>query len=168
MAKSDEPVTAYPAKELTEPQDQSGGPGLDAELTPKANWSQLEFWDDEGKPYLQEYEGRGLLKNKAVLITGGDSGIGRAVSIMMAREGADVSFVHLPEEEKDAKLTVKEIEKAGRKANAMALNLREEGNCQKAVDEHMKKFGKLNCLVNNGKPLFSRLSPGWVVKISAG
>jgi len=146
---SDKPVTAYPAESLTEPQDQSGGPGLDTELKPAANWSQLEYWTDDGKPFLQEYEGRGLLKDQAVLITGGDSGIGRAVAILMAREGADVSFVYLPEEEPDAKITVKAIENAGRKANAMALNLREEANCKKAVEEHMKAFGKLNCLVNN-------------------
>lgn len=146
---SDKPVTAYPAESLTEPQDQSGGPGLDTKLTPSANWSQLEFWSDDGKPYLQDYEGRGLMKDQAVLITGGDSGIGRAVSILMAREGADVSFVYLPEEEEDAKITAKEIEKAGRKANPMALNLREEANCKKAVDDHMKAFGKLSCLVNN-------------------
>ncbi|KAF2759892.1 NAD(P)-binding protein [Pseudovirgaria hyperparasitica] len=142
------PITAYPSTEL-KTQDQEGGPGLDSELDPSANWTQLEFFDDDGKPYLKEYEGRGLLKDKAVLITGGDSGIGRAVAILMAREGADVSFVHLPEEEQDANKTVKLIEKAGRKANPMALDLREEQNCKKAIDEHMKAFGKLSVLVNN-------------------
>lgn len=71
----------------------------------------------------------------------------------MAREGADISFVHLPEEEEDAKDTVKEIEKAGRKAISMALNLREEANCKKAVEEHMKAFGRLNILVNNSESL---------------
>ncbi|KAK4539833.1 hypothetical protein LTR36_010294 [Oleoguttula mirabilis] len=145
---SEEPVTAYPWKEL-KPQNQEGGPGLDSELDPPANFTQLEYWDDKEKPTLVEYEGRGLLKDKAVLITGADSGIGRAVAILMAREGADISFVHLPEEESDAKVTCKEIEKAGRRANAMALNLRENANCQKAVATHMEKFGKLNVLVNN-------------------
>lgn len=145
---SDKPVTAFPWKEL-QPQDQEGGPGLDSELKPAANWSQLEFWDESEKPSLHEYEGRDLLKDKAVLITGGDSGIGRAVAILMAREGADVSFVYLPEEEKDAKVTATAIEKAGRKANPMALNIREEANCKKAVEDHMKAFGKLSVLVNN-------------------
>lgn len=127
---SDKPVTAYDAWKDLKPQDQSGGPGLDTKLDPNANWGQLEYWED-GKPYLKEYEGRGLLKDKAVLITGGDSGIGRAVAVLMAREGADVSFVHLPEEEEDAKATVKMIEKAGRKAHPMAYNLREDANCKK-------------------------------------
>lgn len=144
------PPTAYPADELV-PQDQEGSSGLDAELKPAANWTQLEFWsnDAEPKPYLQEYEGRGLLKDKAVLITGGDSGIGRSVAILMAREGADVSFVHLPGEEADAAKTKKEIEKAGRKAHTMALDLKSNENCKKAVDEHLKVFGKINVLVNN-------------------
>src|SRR4051794_32778916 len=146
--KPEPPPTAYPSTSI-EPQDQEGGPGLDAKLKPAANWTQLEFWTDDGKPYLQEYEGRGLLKDKACLITGGDSGIGRSVAILMAREGADISFVHLPEEETDAKKTIEEIEKAGRKAHSMALNLRERENCKKAVDEHMKVFGKLSVLVNN-------------------
>lgn len=69
----------------------------------------------------------------------------------MAREGADISFVHLEEEEEDARDTVKEIEKAGRKAHSMALNLREEANCRKAVDEHMRVHGRLNILVNNSE-----------------
>lgn len=52
-------------------------------MRPAANWTQMECYDDEGKPYLKEYEGRGLLQDKAVLITGGDSGIGRSVAILM-------------------------------------------------------------------------------------
>lgn len=109
-----------------------------------------QFWDDEGvKPYLQEYRGTGLLKDKAALITGGDSGIGRSVAILFAREGADVSFVYLPEEEEDAQATKQEIERAGRKANLMPLDLLVRENCQKAVEEHMKIFGKLSVLVNN-------------------
>jgi len=143
------PPTAYPADEL-KPQDQEGSKGLDADLEPNANWTQLEFWDDEGtSPYLKDYEGRGLLKDKAVLITGGDSGIGRSVAVLMAREGADISFVYLPEEEVDAQWTKKAIEKAGRKAHLMPLDITDENNCKKAVDEHIKTFGKLNVLVNN-------------------
>ncbi|KAF2265460.1 NAD(P)-binding protein [Lojkania enalia] len=145
---SKEPITAYPSTELKK-QNQEGGPGLDAKLEPTAVWTQLEYQGEDGKPYLKEYEGRGLLKDKAVLITGGDSGIGRAVAILMAREGADISFVYLPEEEEDANLTRKAIEEAGRKCNPMALNLREEANCIKAVEQHIKAFGRLNVLVNN-------------------
>lgn len=150
MSDSQKPVTAYPSTELVS-QDQEGGPGFDHELKPAANWTQLEYFDDEGKPYLKEYEGRGLLEDKAALITGGDSGIGRAVAILFAREGADVSIVYLPEEEKDAQTTKEYIEKAGRKANLIAANLREEENCKKAVESHMKVFGKMSILVNNSR-----------------
>ena len=149
MSSSEAPPTAYPSTSI-KAQDQTPGKGLDSQLKPGANWTQLEFWDDEGtSPYLKEYEGRNLLKDKAVLITGGDSGIGRSVAILMAREGADISFVYLPEEEEDAQYTKKEIEKAGRKAHLMALDITSRENCQKAVDEHMEVFGKINVLVNN-------------------
>jgi hypothetical protein len=150
MSDNKAPVTAYPSTEIT-PQNQEGGPGLDAKTEQKAEWSRLEFWDENQKPYLKEYEGRGLMQGKAALITGGDSGIGRAVAILFAREGADVSIVYLPEEEEDAQYVKKKIEEAGRKANLMQLNLRERKNCEQAVEQHMKVFGKLNVLVNNGK-----------------
>lgn len=94
----------------------------------------LQFWDTSSKdpkPYLREYEGRGLLKDKKALITGGDSGIGRSVAILFAKEGADVSFVYLEEEEEDAQVTKKEIEKAGRKALLMPLDLQKRENCEK-------------------------------------
>jgi NAD(P)-dependent dehydrogenase (short-subunit alcohol dehydrogenase family) len=122
MSGQEDPVTAYPWQ--ISAQDQQGGPGLDKDMKEQANWTQLEFWDDNGKPYLKEYEGRGLLQDKAVLITGGDSGIGRSVAILMAREGADVSILYLPEEEVDAKYTITQIEKAGRKGHGMAYDLR--------------------------------------------
>lgn len=153
---SDKPVTAYPSTEIT-PQTQEGGPGLDARTKQKAEWSRLEFWDDNQKPYLKEYEGRGLLNGKAALITGGDSGIGRAVAILFAREGADVSIVYLPEEEEDAQYVKKKVEEAGRKCNLMQFDLRKRENCESAVKGHVEVFGKLNVLVNNG--ILSSLIP---------
>ncbi|CAC9895102.1 unnamed protein product [Aureobasidium pullulans] len=147
MSQQEGPVTAYTWQ--ISAQDQQGGPGLDKDMKEQANWTQLEYWDDNGKPYLKEYEGRGLLQDKAVLITGGDSGIGRSVAILMAREGADVSILYLPEEEEDAQYTIKQIEKAGRKGHGMQYDLKEESNCKAAIDEHIKVFGKLNVLVNN-------------------
>ncbi|EXJ63394.1 oxidoreductase [Cladophialophora psammophila CBS 110553] len=147
--KPQAPPTAYPASSLKE-QNQEGGKGLDLKLAPSANWTQLEFWDDEGKaPYLKDYEGRGLLKDKAVIVTGGDSGIGRAVAVLMACEGADITFVYLPEEEEDARWTKTQIEKAGRQAQPLAMDITSEENCKKIVEAHMKKFGKLSVLVNN-------------------
>lgn len=141
--------SAYPTWVPEDVPNQQGTAGLDSKLTPGANWTQVEYWTPEGKPYLKEYEGRGLLEDKKVLITGGDSGIGRSVAILMAREGADVTFVYLPEEEEDAKYTMQKIEEAGRKSQKLALNLREEANCRKAVDEHVKMFGRVDVLVNN-------------------
>jgi len=141
--------TAFPAFVPEDETDQQGTAGLDAKTKLTGVWSQVEFWDENGKPYLKEYEGRGLLKDKKVLITGGDSGIGRSVAILMAREGADITFVYLPEEEEDAVWTAEQIEKAGRKAQKLALNIREEANCKKAVDEHVKAFGRVDVLVNN-------------------
>jgi hypothetical protein len=124
----DAPVTAYPATSI-EPQNQEGGPGTDAATKQKAEWTRLEFWDENQKPYLKEYEGRGLLQGKAALITGGDSGIGRAVAILFAREGADVSIVYLPEEEEDAQFVKSKIEEAGKKANLMQFDLKKRENC---------------------------------------
>ena len=90
-----------------------------------------------------------MMQDKAVLITGGDSGIGRSVAILMAREGADVSIVYLPYEEEDAQGTKAFIERAGRKANLLPMDITKEENCKKAVESHMKTFGKLSVLVNN-------------------
>lgn len=149
MSEQQDPVTAYPWK--ISAQDQQGGPGLDKNMKEQAVWTKLEYWGDDGKPYLKEYEGRGLLTDKAVLITGGDSGIGRSVAILMAREGADISILYLPEEEEDAQWTLNEIKKAGRKGHGMQYDLTEEKNCKAAVEEHMKVFGKLNVLVNNSE-----------------
>lgn len=67
----------------------------------------------------------------------------------MAREGADVSFVYLPEEEEDAQGTKSYIEKAGRRANLLPLDITSEENCKKIIESHMQTFGKLNVLVNN-------------------
>jgi len=97
-------ITAFPA--FIKPQDQTGGPGLETKMETPAIWTQLEHWDQDGKPYLKEYEGRGLLKDKAVIITGGDSGIGRSAAILMAREGADVTIAYREEEKEDADYTI--------------------------------------------------------------
>lgn len=150
MSKEDAAPTAFPY--FIKPQDQTGGPGLDKDMKTPAIWTQLEYWDNNGKPYLKEYEGRGLLTDKAVIITGGDSGIGRSVAILMAREGADVTIAYLPEEQEDADYTIKEIEKAGRKGHGIAGDVKDEAFLRKIVDEHLKVHnGRLNILVNNGK-----------------
>ena len=123
------PPTAYPTR--IPPQDQSGGPGLDSKTTPGAHWTQLEYWTNDGKPYLKEYEGR-------------------SVAILMAREGADVTIMYLPEEQEDADYTIEAIQKAGRKGHGIKGDLKEEAFCKSAIEEHLKVHGgRLNVLVNN-------------------
>ena len=97
----------------------------------------------------QSYRGSGKLWGKSALITGGDSGIGRAVAIAFAREGADVVISHLSEEKADAKETVQWVERAGRKAIALPGDIQDEKWCRKLVDRAFKEYGKLDLLVNN-------------------
>ena len=120
----------YPAQ----PQD---APGTEAELAPGA---------DHGE---QSYRGSGRLAGKVALITGGDSGIGRAVALAFAREGADVAIVHLPEEQSDADQTVKLVEEAGRKAVSLPGDIREEAFCTQVVRRTVDELGGLDVLVNN-------------------
>lgn len=94
------------------------------------------------------YKGSGKLENKVAIITGGDSGIGRAVAVLFAREGADIAILHLDETE-DAKATCEAIEKEGRRALSLAGDVRDARFCRKAVAEVVKAFGRLDVLVNN-------------------
>ncbi len=93
--------------------------------------------------------GRGRLEGRRALITGGDSGIGRAVAIAYAREGADVAIVHLPEEAADAAETGRLVEEAGGRFHAMALDLTEEQSCVDAVAGTVEALGGLDILVSN-------------------
>lgn len=98
--------------------------------------------------YVPRFKGSGRLKNKVALITGGDSGIGRAAAIAMAREGADVAFVYL-EEQRDADDTVQLIEAENKQALAVQGDIGEEAFCREAVRRTVDTFGKLDILVNN-------------------
>jgi NAD(P)-dependent dehydrogenase (short-subunit alcohol dehydrogenase family) len=97
----------------------------------------------------ESYQGLGRLTDRAAIITGADSGIGRAIALAFAREGADILFTYLPEEEEDANETAGWIEKAGRKAVKVPGDLRDEQHCQAVIDRAFREFGKLNLLVNN-------------------
>lgn len=97
----------------------------------------------------ESYQGLGRLTDRAAIITGADSGIERAIALAFAREGADVLFTFLPEEEEDANETARWIERAGRKAVKVPGDLREEQHCQAVIDRAFQEFGKLNLLVNN-------------------
>ena len=96
----------------------------------------------------QSYRGSGKLQGKAALITGGDSGIGRAVAIAFAREGADILVSYLSEH-KDAQETARWIEEAGRKAVLMPGNVAEPAHCRAVVDRAVREFGRIDVLVNN-------------------
>ncbi|MFE6940489.1 SDR family oxidoreductase [Streptomyces chartreusis] len=95
------------------------------------------------------YEGSGLLADRKAVVTGGDSGIGRAVALAYAREGADVLFTYLPDEEEDAEETTALVEEAGRKAVAVSCDIRTEDACRQLVDRAVDEFGRIDVLVNN-------------------
>ncbi|CAM3809766.1 SDR family oxidoreductase [Kibdelosporangium persicum] len=95
------------------------------------------------------YRGCARLDDRKAVITGGDSGIGRAVALAFAREGADVLLTYLPEEEKDARATEALITDAGRKAVLVAADLRSEDQCAQVADRAVAEFGRIDILVNN-------------------
>lgn len=95
------------------------------------------------------YKGSDLLHHRKALVTGGDSGIGRAVCLAFAREGADVLFTYLPEEGHEARETVQLVEEAGRKAVAVPCDIREEEQCRRLVEHAVAEFGRIDILVNN-------------------
>ncbi|MEA5055347.1 MAG: SDR family oxidoreductase [Propionicimonas sp.] len=108
----------------------------------------------------QSYVGHGLLTGRRALITGGDSGIGRAVAIAFAREGADVAIGCLADEERDARETVELIEQAGVTALAIAADLTDIDACQRLVGEAVDGLGGLDILVNNAGFHFTRAGAG--------
>ena len=124
-------------------QTQNQQPGIEAEMDP------APIYDDEN------YKGSGKLKGKNALITGGDSGIGRAVAIAYAKEGANVAIGYLDEnEDVDANKTIKLIEDFGVKAMKIRLDISEEENCEQIIDEVIAEFGGINILVNNAGKQF--------------
>jgi NAD(P)-dependent dehydrogenase (short-subunit alcohol dehydrogenase family) len=113
---------------------------------PPGQETEMRVRPDHGE---QSYQGSGRLLDKAVLITGGDSGIGKAVAIACAREGANVAFSYLPAEEQDAHDTVHWVKSAGRAALPMSGDIQEENHCRQLVDRTIDAFGRLDVLVNN-------------------
>lgn len=112
-------------------------PGLESKLDPRPEYQ------------APLYRGSGKLQEKVALVTGGDSGIGRAVAVLFAREGADVAIVYLQEEQSDAEETRRAVEAEGRRALLIPGDVRGSEFCQDAVERTRKEFGRLDVLVNN-------------------
>jgi NAD(P)-dependent dehydrogenase (short-subunit alcohol dehydrogenase family) len=119
---------------------------------------------DEPDHGEQSYRGSGRLTGKRAIVTGGDSGIGRAVCIAFAREGADVLISYLPEEEDDARETAQLVEKAGRKAVTVAGDIRDERHCATLVERAVGELGGLDILVNNAA--YQMAQPGGITDIT--
>ena len=148
-----EPQVSKNAKELLDPSgafpaQEQEPPGLTTEMTPRP---------DHGE---DTYVGHEKLTGQAALITGGDSGIGRAVAIAFAREGADVAVSYLPEEQSDAEETARWIEQAGRRAVLLPGDIGEEQAARQVVRDTVERLGRLDILVNNAAVQRGRRSGG--------
>lgn len=120
-------------------------PGLESDMNPRPVYDQLPTFDGSYAPY----KGSDKLAGRKALITGGDSGIGRACAVMFAIEGADVAITYLKEEKEDAEETKREVEKRGRKALIVEADLTTAEKCKEVVETVRKEFGEINILVNN-------------------
>ncbi|MFC5713726.1 SDR family oxidoreductase [Thalassorhabdus alkalitolerans] len=135
--KPNQPDHAYEEQpDIQPPQHQDRQPGIESEMEPQ--------------PYPEEkdYKPAGKLKGKVALITGGDSGIGRATAIAFAKEGADMVISYL-DEHKDAEETKNRVEEIGQKAVLIPGHVGDRSHCQRLIDDTINEFGKLDILVNN-------------------
>jgi len=130
-----DPLSQYPKPPF--PEQHQPWPGLQSKMNPRP---------DSGE---ESYRGTGRLTGRKALITGGDSGIGRAAAIAFAREGADVAINYFPTEEPDAREVIELIRKAGRKAIGIPGDLRDEKFCHSLVERAVRELGSLDILVNN-------------------
>lgn len=130
-------------KRVRAPLRQKTQPGLESNMTPKPQFSS------------DSYRGSGKLEGKTALITGGDSGIGRAVALLFAKEGCNVAIVYL-NEHKDAKLTAELVKAENRQCLLISGDIGRESFCRRAVERTVKKFGSLSILVNNAAVQYPR------------
>jgi len=145
-----------------DPRSKYPGPALDGgDQEPPGSTAAMPDRPDHGE---QSYQGSGRLSGRKAVITGGDSGIGRAVAIAYAREGADVLISYVPEEEDDARDTAQYIEKAGRKAVLVPGDIRDEAHCRAIIDRARTELGGLDILVNNAA--YQMAQPGGITDIT--
>jgi NAD(P)-dependent dehydrogenase (short-subunit alcohol dehydrogenase family) len=131
------------------PDPQTQHPQPDSEGERLVHPGLTEDMQDEPDHGEDSYRGSGKLTDRRAVITGGDSGIGRAVALAFAREGADVLISYLPEEQPDADETVRLVEQAGRRALTVPGDIRDEQLCQQIIDTAVDEFGGIDILVNN-------------------
>jgi len=120
-----------------QPEQELEHPGLESEMRPASDYGE------------DTYRGSGRLEGRSAIVTGGDSGIGRAVALAFAREGADVLISYLPEEEPDAQETAQDVEESGKKAVMMPGDIGDEAQCRRLIERAISEFGKIDILVNN-------------------
>lgn len=130
-----DPTRRYPQPEF--PQQEQEHPGWTGPMDPPP---------DHGE---DSYRGSGLLVDRKTIVTGGDSGIGRAISLAYAREGADVLLTHLEPEANEAQETARLVEEAGRRAVTVMCDIRDEKQCRALVEKAVSEFGRIDILVNN-------------------
>ena len=119
------------------PEQHQEKPGIESRIEPRPRYK------------APDYKGAGKLDGKIALITGGDSGIGRAVAVLYAREGADVAIVYLPVEQSDAEETKRAVEQEGKRALLLSGDVSDPAFCRTAVERTVKEFRRLDILVNN-------------------
>ena len=135
------PLTQYPRPPF--PKQPQNAPGEMAKMDPVPDCGE------------SSYEGKGRLPGRKALITGGDSGIGRATAIAFAREGADVAIVYLPTEQADAEETIRYVEEAGRKGVLIPGDIKDEAFCKALVEKAVGELGSVDIFVSNaGKQVF--------------
>ena len=132
-----DPTTKYPQPEYPEQTQMDQHPGLESEMQPAPDYGE------------STYRGSGRLEGKRAVITGGDSGIGRAVALAFAREGADVLISYLESEEPDAAETARVVEESGKRCVKAPGDISEEATCQAVIQKAADEFGGIDILVNN-------------------
>jgi NAD(P)-dependent dehydrogenase (short-subunit alcohol dehydrogenase family) len=151
---SSDPTDKHPQPETEG--EQLPGPGASESLTGNMG--------DEPDHGEKTYRGTGRLTDKVAIVTGGDSGIGRAVALAFAREGADVVLAYLEGEEDDARRTADLVEDAGRRALRVPGDLTDEEACRELIDKTVSEFGRIDVLVNNAA--YQMVQPGGIADIT--
>jgi NAD(P)-dependent dehydrogenase (short-subunit alcohol dehydrogenase family) len=154
------------AHEDVDPHERHDQPDTEDEQLPRPGHegSVTGRMGDEPDHGEESYRGTGRLTDRIAVVTGGDSGIGRAVALAFAREGADVVVAYLPAEEEDGRRTARLVEDAGRRVVLVPGDLTAEEQCQRLVDTTVEEFGRIDVLVNNAA--YQMAQPGGIADIT--